>query len=114
MSDREKRAVEMRILLARWQKSGLSLAEFGKREGVSYNTLTYWRRRELGAKEPSRRKKRPARKAAGSLAPVSVVGESGPRSNGFDVRLRNGVEVGIQPGFRPDELARVLELAGQC
>ena len=47
-----KRAEEMRELFARWEKSGQSLMAFGKKEGVSYSRLLYWRRKFRG-KDPS-------------------------------------------------------------
>jgi len=38
------RAREMRRVLARWQRSGLTLREFGEKRGITLSTLTWWRR----------------------------------------------------------------------
>ena len=38
------RARQMRRVLARWQRSGLTLREFGERHGIPLSTLTWWRR----------------------------------------------------------------------
>jgi hypothetical protein len=34
----------MRRVLARWQRSGLTLREFGEKRGIPLSTLTWWRR----------------------------------------------------------------------
>jgi hypothetical protein len=38
------RAREMRRVLARWQRSGLTLREFGEKRGIPLSTLSWWRR----------------------------------------------------------------------
>ena len=38
------RAREMRRVLARWQRSGLTLREFGEKRGIPVSTLAWWRR----------------------------------------------------------------------
>ena len=38
------RAREMRRVLLRWQRSGLTLREFGKKRGIQPSTLSWWRR----------------------------------------------------------------------
>jgi hypothetical protein len=35
---------QMRRVLARWQRSGLTLREFGEKRGIPLSTLTWWRR----------------------------------------------------------------------
>ena len=37
------RARRARRLLARWQRSGLTVREFGKQHGIPLSTLTWWR-----------------------------------------------------------------------
>ena len=37
------RAREMRRMLGRWQRSGLTLREFGQQLGIPLTTLTWWR-----------------------------------------------------------------------
>ena len=113
MSEREKRAVEMRKHLVRWEKSGKSLKAFASQEGIPYTTLSYWRRRESeGSPRPKRRR------SAGSkppLVPVRVVGgPSRPSEAGFEVRLANGAEVRVRSGFDAGELGAVLQAARSC
>ena len=38
------RARQMRRVLAHWQRSGLTLREFGEKRGIPLSTLTWWRR----------------------------------------------------------------------
>ena len=38
------RARQMRRVLARWQRSGLTLREFGEKRGIPLSTLSWWRR----------------------------------------------------------------------
>ncbi len=38
------RARQMRRVLARWQRSGLTLGEYGQKRGIPVSTLTWWRR----------------------------------------------------------------------
>ncbi len=42
-STRSPRARQMRRVLARWQRSGLTLREFGQQRGIPLSTLTWWR-----------------------------------------------------------------------
>lgn len=37
------RALQMRRVLARWQRSGLTLREFGEKRGIPPSTLSWWR-----------------------------------------------------------------------
>jgi hypothetical protein len=47
------RARQMRRVLARWQRSGLTLREFGEKRGIPPSTLSWWRRvfRRAGEEE---------------------------------------------------------------
>ena len=38
------RARQMRRVLAGWQRSGLTLREFGEKRGIPLSTLSWWRR----------------------------------------------------------------------
>ena len=46
-----ERAGEMRRVLGRWERSGLTLREFGQQRGIPLSTLTWWRRVFRGASE---------------------------------------------------------------
>jgi len=43
-STRSVRARQMRRELARWQRSGLKLREYGQQHGIPLSTLSWWRR----------------------------------------------------------------------
>ena len=47
------RARQMRRVLARWQRSGLTLREFGEKRGIPPSTLSWWRQvfRRAGEEE---------------------------------------------------------------
>ena len=49
------RAREMRRVLGRWQRSGLTLREFGQQRGIPVSTLGWWRQvfRRAGAQRVS-------------------------------------------------------------
>jgi hypothetical protein len=46
-----ERAGEMRGVLGRWERSGLTLREFAQQRGIPLSTLTWWRRVFRGASE---------------------------------------------------------------
>ena len=46
-----ERAGEMRRLLRRWERSGLTLREFAQQRGIALSTLSWWRRVLRGASE---------------------------------------------------------------
>lgn len=46
-----ERAGEMRRVLGRWERSGLTLREFAQQRGIPLSTLTWWRRVFRGASE---------------------------------------------------------------
>jgi len=45
------RARQRRRVLARWQRSGLTLRELGQQRGIPLSTLTWWRQVFRGAEE---------------------------------------------------------------
>ena len=106
------RSKEMRTVLARWRRSGLSLRRFGQDEGLSYNTLQYWRRKLEGT-GPVRRRGRQAR---AEFVPVEVIADRKPDDSTarFDVRLRSGHQVRVHSGFDAAELQRLVEALESC
>src|ERR1700719_632766 len=42
-STTSERARQMQRVLVRWQRSGLTLREFGEKRGIPVSTLTWWR-----------------------------------------------------------------------
>jgi hypothetical protein len=103
-----KRADEMRERINRWQAAGGSLRAFGRREGVSYSKLVYWRRRfesedQEGQQSPE-------------LMPVQVTSVvSDPAdSTKFEVWLPNGLAVDVGAGFDESELRRLVGVLRSC
>jgi hypothetical protein len=103
-----KRAEEMRELFARWKNSGQSLTAFGKREGVPYSKLLYWRRKFRSEDTPP---------PAPDLIPIHVIPDaSAPaaRPEPFEVWLANGVALNIAAGFDEHELRRLVDVLSTC
>ena len=104
------RARQMRRVLARWQRSGLTLREFGQQRGIPLSTLTWWRQVFRRAGEPV--------DAAPKSAPASdaVVFTEVPRPASIpvppaalEVVLRNGHVVRVPAGVDTDTLHQVLQ-----
>ncbi|MCA9759713.1 MAG: hypothetical protein KDA27_28205 [Candidatus Eisenbacteria bacterium] len=104
------RLKEMRTVLSRWRRSGLSLRRFGQDQGISYNTLQYWRRKFEGT-GPVRRQ---GRQATPEFVPVEVVPDRTTEKVRYDVRLRSGHRVRVHSGFDAAELRRLVEALESC
>ena len=101
------RARQMRRTLARWQRSGLTLHEFGEQRGIPLSTLTWWRRvfRRAGEEEGN---------GAAAKNPV-VFTEVPPPVNVrrtsavLEIVLPSGHLVRVPAGADSDTLQRVLQ-----
>jgi hypothetical protein len=101
------RAREMRRVLAGWQRSGLTLHEFGEKRGIPPSTLSWWRRvfRDAGAEDGN-----------GSSAENPVVFTEVPKSAKvprmpavLEIVLRDGHIVRVPAGADSATLQRVLQ-----
>jgi transposase-like protein len=93
-------------LVAQWQASGDSAAEFAARLGVNARTVCRWRR-ELRKAAPQVRSTTLAKIV--ELRPAQL-----PADERFEVRLAGGRCVGVPPSFDEaalERLLRVLEAA---
>lgn len=109
-----RRAEEMRSVFGRFEQSGLTLKAFGMREGISYTTLQYWRRKlRDGAREKDASS---GKTELAAWSPVRVVPETPPRrdASSFEVWLANGVSFNVQPGFDDGELRRLVAVLSAC
>jgi hypothetical protein len=90
-----------RQVLARWQRSGLSVRAFCRAEDVNEPRF-YWWRRKLGQTKPEE----PA------FVPVHVVAEPAdePVTRGIEVVLANGRCLRVGPGFDPHTLVALVDL----
>ena len=103
------RARQMRRVLARWQRSGLTLREFGQQRGIPLSTLTWWRQvfRRAGEPVDAARKSVPASDAVVFTAvprPASV--PTTPPV--LEIVLRSGHVLRVPTGADTDTLQRVL------
>ena len=101
------RARQMRRELARWQRSGLKLGEYGQQHGIPLSTLSWWRRvfRHAGDEEGN-----------GAAAENAVVfTEVPPPANVprtpavLEIVLPSGHLVRVPAGADTDTLQRVLQ-----
>ena len=90
-------------MVARWETSGESAAEFASRVGTGPATLYRWRR-EL---RRTRTAKAPALTLAKLVEVPQLVRATDDR---FEVRLSDGRSVGVPPSFDADVLGRLLRV----
>src|SRR5271169_1938037 len=105
------RAREMRRVLARWQRSGLTLREFGQQRGIPLSTLTWWRQVFRRAGEPGN----PASKSAPASAAVVFTEVPRPASVPttppvLEIVLRSGHVLRVPAGADNNTLQRVLQV----
>ena len=96
----------------RWERSGLSAEQFGRREGYKAKQLYWWRwkLRADGASQPSPL----ASTRVPRFLPVHVVAEVSPVvTEPIEIALPNGRVVRVRPGFDPATLERVLALLAE-
>ncbi len=111
------RARQMRRVLARWKRSGLTLREFGERHGIALSTLSWWRQVFRRATEPE--DSAPASAAAGKAVVFTEVPRPAPTlmmaPPVLEIVLRSGHVLRVPPGFAVAALrAVVAALAPPC
>jgi hypothetical protein len=101
------RAREMRRMLARWQRSGLTLREFAEKREIPLSTLSWWRQVFRGAGEEE---------GNGAAAENAVVFTEVPKPANvprtpavLEIVLASGHLVRVPAGADSDTLRRVLE-----
>lgn len=83
--------------VAKWRSSGLSQAEFARREGLKTVSLRYWHNRltDTPTRKPSSRRRASEPEAALELVQLEAIGEA-PRieviSEGVTARVPEGVD----------------------
>ena len=85
------------------QESGLSRAEYCRRQNLSYHALTYWRKK-LARSSP----------ASAALVPVPIEKLLSPSSTGYGagikIILNNGGAIEVAEQFSPETLLKVLSV----
>ncbi len=104
------RARQMRRVLARWERSGLSLREFGQQRGIPLSTLTWWRQVFRRAGKPVMTV---SRSVTGSETPVftevpppAIVPRIAPA---IEIILRTGHVLRVPAGADTETLQRVVQ-----
>lgn len=104
------RARQMRRVLARWERSGLTLREFGQQQGIALSTLTWWRQVFRRAGEPV--KSVPASARAAKPVVFTEVPRAAPSlvvPPVLEIVLRGGQVLRVPAGADTDTLQRVLQ-----
>ena len=117
-------------LVAAWEKSGLSQAEFCRRRGVEAGSFGWWKRKLKGASGRGRRRggrnidRTPLRKQADfvEVAPPKtpfVVGSTpmaalAVGSSGYVIALTSGRVIGLPHHFDPAVVAQLISAVESC
>ena len=101
------RARQMRRVLAGWQRSGLTLREFGEKRGIPLSTLSWWRRvfRRAGNEEENGTAAENAVVFTEVPPPANVPGTSSV----LEIVLPSGPLVRVPAGADTATLQRVLQ-----
>jgi len=121
-STKTARAREMRRVLARWARSGLTQREFAQREGLRPGTMAWWRHVFRHAGEPEvkarGRRRRPGRTrqaAAASFVEVKMDSASMPGAAMLEIVVRSGQVIRVPREFdRASLRAVVAALESPC
>jgi hypothetical protein len=107
------RAREMRRVLGRWERSGLTLRAFGEQRGIPLSTLTWWRRVFRGGDEEAGNGAAVEKAVVFTevLQPVNVLRTAAV----VEIVLHSGHVVRVPGGVDTATLQRVLQaLATTC
>jgi transposase-like protein len=96
-------------LIERWCESGLSRAEFCRREGISYGSFLGWIASWLVADAAE-----PAPEFVEVMEAESVRSPAQGESHGIELLAPDGWRVRVSGGFASEDLKRVLEVLGRC
>lgn len=102
----EQRRERWRQAVRQWRSSGLSQAEFCRREGLRYSQFAWWKRR-LGDQAAGRQRRgTPPSRGPAALLPLGTVRlASSPR---LEVVLLNGRRLRFGPELPPERLADLV------
>ena len=101
------RARQMRRVLAGWQRSGLTLREFGQKRGIPLSTLNWWRRAFRRAGEEAGNGASVAKPVVFTEVPLPT--NVARTSAVLEIVLPSGHLVRVPAGADSDTLQRVLQ-----
>jgi transposase-like protein len=98
--------------LRRFSQSGLTVAAFCQRDGVSVSSFYQWRRKLDEERGRRRRQTQKNARRSPAFVPVHITGNSrgAVRPRRIEIRLPNGVQVWL-PGGDPEALAAGIAAA---
>lgn len=111
-ADRRRR----RRLVRQWRRSGLTAAEFAEAVGVSVRTISRWRREAESPQRPPSPRSAFVELVAAPAVPSVIHGfaaapsAAGTPATPISLRLGEGFELRLQPGFDADSLRRAVEV----
>lgn len=109
---------EMRAALEKWERSGLSLSEFARREGIAQKTMYRWRRQLGVGDDRVRRGRRPGRdddRVAPMFTEVSAaLSQASSAQMMFEVVLGDGTTVRVPEDFNSGSLRNLLSTLRGC
>lgn len=119
------RSAEMRRVFERWGRSGLTLGEFARREGLVLPTLYWWRRRLSDAEGRSSRRRRRSvgtaekasqtrRRNVSFTEVTGTLGLSTGEKRQFEVVLSGATTVRVPEGFDAPSLRALIETLRGC
>ena len=110
-----KRAREMRGVLDRWARSGLTQREFGDREGIAASTIAWWGHvfRHVGkptnrSPKDQRRRLRRRHGAAPAFIEVKLEAVTPAQTAPLEIVVRSGQVIRVPPQFDAASLRAVV------
>src|SRR5258708_38852255 len=101
-----KRAQEMRGVLARWKRSGLTQREFAARAGIAVSTITWWAHVFRHAGKPThgfarhkRRRPRSRQPAVPAFIEVKMDAVTPAQAAPLEIIVRSGHVIRVPPQF---------------
>ena len=101
------RARQMRRVLARWQRSGLTLRKFGEKRGIPLSTLSWWQRVFRRAGDEEGKGVAAEKPVAFTVVPPPAKVPRTPAV--LEIVLHSGHLVRVPAGVDPATLQRVLQ-----
>ena len=103
-------AEEMRVVLENWENSGLSQRSFAVREGISYTTMQYWRRRLKVIDAEATADADDCR----GFVPVEVLAPESVETAKIELRIGDDLLLSIPTGLDSKELRRIVSVIREC